>query len=421
MPYYDIEEVNRRANGKWISIFTAVSPNLGDAVKKLGRHVACPSHGGKNGFRLFKDANKQGTGICNTCGTHSGVNLVAFAEGITWHEALEKVALQIGVEPTVDPEYQRENNADKPKKKSFFKRIFGSSNDTAYAETMNRRDPDLVHSQENVPAATPVNEEAQIDNLSAKEKLAAKAKRAELTAMWQAAVPLEHPSARPAKLYLTNRSLFASMWENNQHIRFHPALDHYDEDYNFSGKFPAILFLILDPSGKPASIHRLYITEDGIQADVDQCKKVARVPDDTTLTGGAIRLSPVTSEVMGVAEGMETAQACELGTKIPVWSCVYATLLGGFVPPAGVKVIHIFADKDRPDTHGRCAGQFNAEKLKARLEAMGYIVFIHLPPGEIPANKKSLDWHDIWEESGRSKFPRMMNLVPQSSDLVATR
>ena len=48
--------------GLWLYVLLDLAPQLEDAVKNLGRHVPCPFHGGKDGFRLFSDAAETGGG-----------------------------------------------------------------------------------------------------------------------------------------------------------------------------------------------------------------------------------------------------------------------------------------------------------------------------------------------------------------------
>ena len=36
---------------------------MASALSRLGRHVPCPAHGGKDGFRLFRDTDETGGGI----------------------------------------------------------------------------------------------------------------------------------------------------------------------------------------------------------------------------------------------------------------------------------------------------------------------------------------------------------------------
>ena len=43
----------------------ALAPALEPALSRVGRHVACPVHGGTDGFRLFRDADRR-AGVCAT-------------------------------------------------------------------------------------------------------------------------------------------------------------------------------------------------------------------------------------------------------------------------------------------------------------------------------------------------------------------
>lgn len=52
-----IETVRPYLNGQWLQILAALVPELDAAIARKGRHVACPVHGGRDGFRLFKMLN----------------------------------------------------------------------------------------------------------------------------------------------------------------------------------------------------------------------------------------------------------------------------------------------------------------------------------------------------------------------------
>ena|GEM_PF-3875092 len=65
---YDADQVRQHSRGHWLAILSRLAPELAPAIQRLGRHVPCPVHGGKDGFRLFRDAPETGGGICNSCG-----------------------------------------------------------------------------------------------------------------------------------------------------------------------------------------------------------------------------------------------------------------------------------------------------------------------------------------------------------------
>ncbi|KMP11631.1 hypothetical protein UR09_02905 [Candidatus Nitromaritima sp. SCGC AAA799-A02] len=88
----DGDRLSEKANGRWDEIFTALYPTLLDAIQNLGKHVPCPRHQGKDGFRLFRDFRWTGGGICNTCGAFSnGFKLIMWLEGCGFDEAAKKV------------------------------------------------------------------------------------------------------------------------------------------------------------------------------------------------------------------------------------------------------------------------------------------------------------------------------------------
>ena len=65
--HIEAREVRQRAAGRWLDLLGALAPALENALHRVGRHVPCPVHGGTDGFRLFRDADLTGGGVCNTC------------------------------------------------------------------------------------------------------------------------------------------------------------------------------------------------------------------------------------------------------------------------------------------------------------------------------------------------------------------
>lgn len=97
MSRIEADEVKRAAAGRWGMILTRLSPQLGEALSRAPRHGQCPVHGGRDGFRLFRDVAETGGGVCATCGTKAdGFALLMWANGWGFRETLEAVAEVLG-------------------------------------------------------------------------------------------------------------------------------------------------------------------------------------------------------------------------------------------------------------------------------------------------------------------------------------
>lgn len=114
---YEAEDVRRHARGAWLEILTRLAPELDEAVAKAPRHVTCPfpEHGGKNDFRLFRDAAETGGGVC-TCGTsHDGFELLMRLNGWSFGEALREVGDLTGA-PRKEYRKQEARKVEKPRR-----------------------------------------------------------------------------------------------------------------------------------------------------------------------------------------------------------------------------------------------------------------------------------------------------------------
>lgn len=112
--------------------------------------------------------------------------------------------------------------------------------------------------------------------------------------------------------------------------------------------------------------------------------------------GSAVRLFAADREVLGVAEGIETALSAATMFQLPVWAALTAGRLATFVPPPGVTAVKIYADNDPPVTlpNGRITrpGLDAAIQLATRLDSAGIDVAISAPPNE------GTDWNDVLAE-----------------------
>lgn len=344
-------EVLRIAHGRWGGILGALAPQLQAGLDRVGRHVACPVHGGKDGFRVFKDVDETGGSVCNTCGINSdGIATLMWANSWRYSTTLKSVAdyLRVGARPAMP------------------------------ARKVAKSEPVAVEDDERL--------------------------RQSLNRVWNESLPISNRDAEPARLYLARRGISISPPEA---LRFHPALAYYEGEKRI-GEFPAIIGLVSGAQGDPVTIHRTYLTSDGQKAPVESPKKLMAYPKDRKIVGGAIRLSDAQSQVMVVAEGLETSLAVMEGTGLPVWCAINALLLANFVPRGAVKRVLVFADKDRPtDQHPKGHGQEAAKQLVQRLWGMGIQASAIVPAGEIRPGQKSLDWLDILNRDGKAGFPSL--------------
>ncbi len=296
------KELKYTLRGRWEPMLWTLAPEVGPAIERAPRHVPCPVHGGKDGFRLFKNWQEDGGGICNTCGIFpDGFELIKWLRGWSFKQVLTKVNDVIGG------------------------KVFQP-----------------ITPRRSAPAAKKADD----------DKLVAK-----LANLWQEAVPLAEPEAAPARKYLANRGIEVF---DVPSLRLHPDLPYF-EDGKKHGRYPALLGLFLSPEKQGVTLHRIYLTKDGRKAPVEPAKKTMPIPYGQTLSGAAIRLGPAGSS-LGMAEGVETALAVMNATGQVCWATTTAVLLQQVVLPPQVQRITIWADNDESNTGLKSAFEL-AERL----------------------------------------------------------
>lgn len=418
MAYYKAETVRNAAEGNWLYILGALAPSLEPALRKVGKHVPCPVHGGKDGFRLFKDVSNRGAGICNSCGAKKdGFELLMWLHGWDFKQTLEVVGDHIGAEKTLTFKEKQEEK-QKAKNSSHasvgYASVKSLTNPTQNAPqeqkgtgavSLEEESGRNVPQEQKTPTPNPewlVKIKEKLDKQQAldKENNARLVKR--IPEVWDEAITLDSSDASPAHLYLASRGLAVrSTTLKATGLRFHPNLSYYDTDGNKVGVFPAIIAAIRGVDGKIVTLHRTYLDKDGNKADVDSVKKMMSVPMEQTVMGCSIQIGSA-GETLGIAEGIETALSVTRATGMPCWSAVNATLLEAFVPPSNVKTIVIWADKDKSET-----GLNSANKLKESLEEKGVKVIVAMPALPIPKKAKSVDWNDVLLQQKVLGFPKL--------------
>lgn len=183
------------------------------------------------------------------------------------------------------------------------------------------------------------------------------AKIASLKKVWSESKQITETSQVVA--YLSGRGLIAP-----KSLRTMPMA--YRDGSDYLGMFETMLAKVSGPDGKGVTIHRTYL-KDGKKASVPSPKKLM---PGLPLKGAAIRLFPH-GECLGIAEGIETAIAASMRFDVPVWSCVSASGIESFIPPAEVKRVIVFADNDESFTGQAAAFAFAkrmANKVKVEIE-----------------------------------------------------
>jgi putative DNA primase/helicase len=153
---------------------------------------------------------------------------------------------------------------------------------------------------------------------------------------------------------------------------------------------PALVSGVQRPDGKVVAIQQLRLTNDGTKASGSQPRMTLGCLGD-----GAVRLGPA-GEVMGIAEGVETALSAMELTGVTVWASLGSARLHRVELPPEVKEVHIFVDNDEP---GRAAAKRAADVHTTA----GRRVVLRYPPDQCG------DWNNflnlIADGDGRDVLP----------------
>lgn len=355
LPELTAAMLHPQAAGRWLDIFRYLCPGMFDeAIEKIGTHVTCPFHGGKEDFRFLKRSTKRGgntvqTGVAMcTCGNFAdGFAVLHKAKGGRFIDVLKEVDQYInGTVPDQAP----------------IKRVL------------------------------PVAKVETIDQAAKDAEILGKVK-----ALWKTGAVFNPETFG----YYIERGIDLRILEDLQDVRTVNSLAYWhtvDKKLTKLGSFPALLALMRDADGKAAAVHRTWLSPDRKgKADVPKAKKLSETPN---AAGAAIRLFEAKgSDVLGLTEGIETALGVrQLGVggyfdglgKIPVWACYAERNIRNFEVPKALldtltKII-IFADND-----ARGTGVTAALALKERLavEHPHLIVEIKVP------DVVGWDWLDV--------------------------
>lgn len=325
----DVKSILQRAKGNWFAILTW----LGIAAHFLNnKNGPCPKCGGKDRFR-WDNKNGDGGGYCHQC-DFKGSGLVLAAK---WLNLTSR--------------------QDFPKLLKIISDALSSMG---------------ISVNQSTPCANSANfaKDSYIRELAEK--------------IWIESKPLNLDHDNAVLKYLKRRGL--KKLTGLESLRFHPELTYFDEDGKSIGKFPALVSKIVDVAGNFLGIHRIYLDEFGNKANLNPVKMALG-----KIATGAIHLDAVT-DVLNVAEGIETALAVRAMTGQPTWAAISAGNLKNLHIPDTVRKVTIWADLDRTLT-----GESAAKGLALMLEFDGVKVEVRLPDQKyLTETSKSFDWLDYY-------------------------
>lgn len=127
-------------------------------------------------------------------------------------------------------------------------------------------------------------------------------------------------------------------------VKFGDVYDHTEGRY-----IPAMVALASTEFTEPRQMHVTYI-ENGQKAQITTQRKMHSlahkdISDQEVQEPIAIKLSQATN-VLGIAEGIESALSAKQIYKVPTWAAMNAIYLRRFRAPTGVETLYLFADND---------------------------------------------------------------------------
>lgn len=189
-------------------------------------------------------------------------------------------------------------------------------------------------------------------------------KKDKLMRVWNSGEPI---SGTMAEDYLLNRRVTANFIHD---LRF-----THTTGAGVPHPMPCMIAAIRDHRGYIVSLHRTFLEDMswmGVRkADLDAPRQV--MPPLGTISGAAVRLKPIEGNVLGIAEGIETALAAAQIHDVPVWACLNTNGIRSFDVPDGLERLVVFADRDENG-----AGQTAAYELALKHPV---ITEVRLPEG----------------------------------------
>ena len=343
----DVAALKEGVGNQWLDLLRDLAPELEEACDAIPEHVACPIHGGTDGFRFFEDAEETGGGYCNTClAFPDGIALLKAVKGWTFTETCNHIKDWLDGIDNLWPDDEDDSVATRvPVRRS------------APTEETNQRTVDYIKH---------VIEDAESD-------------------------------AERISYYFRSRGLKGDVFGDLGYIE---QESYFDKEIG-SLTLPAMLAIFETADDEEIAVFRTYLDPDGDgKANVPIQKKCTPPVRKGATMGAAIRLYEA-GEVLGIAEGIETAEAVRQATGTPMWATCAANRLEKVIVPASVSEVQVWADNDSSGT-----GQNAADKLAKRLMKQGFRVKVLLPP------EKDKDWLDLLVEKGEDALRSALAAAP---------
>ena len=148
---------------------------------------------------------------------------------------------------------------------------------------------------------------------------------------------------------------------------------------------PALLAGIQAPDGEIIAVEITYLAPNGRRAEN---LRLSRKTVGVAPGGCAVRLDPAAEELL-VGEGVFTTRSASEWFGLAGWALMSTRNLRVWSPPAGVRSLLIAADRGAD-------GEASAERLRARMAAVGVAATVALPPAPFG------DWNDWSAQRVRS-------------------
>ncbi len=290
------------------------------------KHGPCPACGGKDRFR-FDNKLDRGTYICGQCGAGDGFGLLERVYGWTFAEARKAVIEAAGL---------------------------ADAGGTAQVRT-------------SIPAHLP---DAGSPAMPPDRVLRLRRDRCAIE------------NCVDAFTYLASRALWPL--PSGCTLKAHATVEYWHEKRRI-GRYPAIVADVVDGAGELVTVHTTYL-QGGKKIEGYEPRKI--LSPMTGRDGCAVRLMRA-NDVLGIAEGIETALSAAVLDHIPVWAALNTSLLARFEPPPGVTTLRVYGDRDE-------AGLSAALKLIERLQGR---IRVEIRTPHVPAK----DWNDVlMTQNGRA-------------------